>query len=319
MSLTRTPYLDTELWKVAPGSPLCTHVLDFLHTAWGTSNRAMFPGPQPVSIERRHFPVLSQQPYVVCEKTDGSRHVCVCTMFEDKKICVFVNRNQDMVLVPLNILRGMFAGTVLDGELVKGTGDTGWLYMVYDCVATAGTSCRSAPLTDRIAAAEVFVKGIMKLKKDPVTFRVKTLWPLVKFDEFEKETFPYGTDGIVLTPVNEPVRSGTHETMFKWKPRDSNTIDFMMKPWGPGVWGMYVQEKGKLILESQVSDLQLLPGTVDGSIVEAQYVHWETPRWWKPLGIRTDKTHPNNRRTFYRTLTNISENIALNEFKRVGR
>ena len=213
MSLEKISHLDTELWRVIPGSPLCTHVLDFLHTAWGTNNRAMFPGPQPISIERRHFPILAQQSYVVCEKTDGSRHVCVCTMFEDKKICVLLNRNQDMILMPLNILRNMFAGTVLDGELVKG--DTGWLYMVYDCVATAGTPCRNAPLTDRIAAADAFVKGIMKLKKDPVTFRVKKMWPLKEFSDFEKETFTYGTDGIVLTPVNEPVRSGTHETMFK--------------------------------------------------------------------------------------------------------
>ena len=82
---------------------------------------------------------------------------------------------------------------------------------------------------------------------------------------------------------------------------------------------MYVQEKGQLVFESELSDAQLLPGTVDGSIVEAQYVHWESPRWWRPVGIRTDKTHPNNRRTFYRTLTNISENIGLHEFKKMAR
>jgi len=76
-----------------------------------------------------------------------------------------------------------------------------------------------------------------------------------------------------------------------------------------------VQEKGNLIFESevfshQVEDVELKEDT----IVECQYIHWEWPRWWKPISIRTDKVHPNNRRTFYRTLTNISENIELKEF-----
>jgi hypothetical protein len=129
-----------------------------------------------------------------------------------------------------------------------------------------------------------------------------------------KQEFPYETDGIVLTPVNEPVRIGTHETLFKWKPRDENTIDFQMK-WRGDRWGMYVQEKGSLVFESELfphdaPDFEI----AEDMIVECQYIHWDSPRWWKPLNIRTDKTHPNNRRTFYRTMVNIAENIELKEF-----
>jgi mRNA guanylyltransferase len=105
--------------------------------------------------------------------------------------------------------------------------------------------------------------------------------------------------------------------MFKWKPRDSNTIDFLFTRRSSSKWGMYVQEKGKYIFESELSNELALDGTVEGSIVECQYMHDDSPRWWKPMNIRTDKTHPNNRRTFYRTLTNISENIQLNEFKKM--
>jgi len=41
-------------------------------------------------------------------------------------------------------------------------------------------------------------------------------------------------DGLIFTPINEPIRIGTHETMFKWKPRNKNTIDFLVKK-GPTV------------------------------------------------------------------------------------
>ena len=287
-----------------------THVLEFLHGAWGTHNRDQFPGPQPISIERRHFPILRENEYVVCEKTDGQRNLCVCTMFEGRKLCVLINRNQEMVYVPLNVLRTMFAGTVLDGELV------GELFMVYDCVISAGVSCMNQSLLERLAAAEVFVNGIMKLKKDPVVFKMKTFWPLKGFKGFP-DPFPYKTDGIVLTPVRDPVRSGTHETMFKWKPRDSNTIDFLLQRKCPGTWGLYVQEKGRMYIESELRDDEVPPAAVEGSIVECQYIHWESPRWWSPVQIRTDKKHPNNRRTFYRTLINIAENIELDEFKKM--
>ena len=53
----------------------------------------------------------------------------------------------------------------------------------------------------------------------------------------------------------------------------------------------------------------------NGDIVECMYVTWEDgPLWWKPLKKRTDKTFPNSRRTFYRTLVNIKENIMMKEF-----
>jgi hypothetical protein len=56
------------------------------------------------------------------------------------------------------------------------------------------------------------------------------------------------------------------------------------------------------------------PWFEDGAIVECMYMTWEEPMWWKPLKRRRDKTHPNNRRTFYRTIVNIKENIKMKEF-----
>ena len=107
-------------------------------------------------------------------------------------------------------------------------------------------------------------------------------------------------DGLVFTPVNEPVRIGTHETMFKWKPLEKNTVDFLMKreptretpgfkP-GPPAWRLYVQEKGKLYCESESppNRISMNPGSKMVRLLSV--CTWEEPLWWKPLKRRTDKT-----------------------------
>jgi len=80
-------------------------------------------------------------------------------------------------------------------------------------------------------------------------------------------------------------------------------------------WRLYAQEKGEPIYESTIP-----PNRMDESwyrhnaIVECEYVTDDIPMWWRPLKMRTDKTHANNRRTFYRTLVNIKEDIQITDF-----
>ena len=313
--LEKVSYIDANLWKISKHSETYTYLVNFLHTTWNSSNKNYFPGPQPISIERKHFGILRRNNYVVCEKTDGIRHALLAVMYNEKKMCVLVDRAQEMYLLPLNLPRPMFQGTVMDGELVKT--EQGWVFMVYDCLLISNKHVGHLDLVKRIEEVSGPIAGIMKMAKDPIKVKVKTFWPLQKFDEFMKQEFPYETDGIVLTPVNEPVRIGTHETLFKWKPRDQNTIDFQFK-WQNQKWCMYVQEHGKLVFESEIYPEKLGDFEVrEDMIIECQYIHWDWPRWWKPLYVRTDKVHPNNRRTFYRTLINISENIELTEFAKL--
>ena len=93
-----------------------------------------------------------------------------------------------------------------------------------------------------------------------------------------------------------------------------NTIDFQAKIWNNEKWGLYVQEKGRLIFESELSLAKTPEWITEDCIVECQYMCDEEPRWWKPIGLRVDKKHPNNRKTFYRTFVNIRENIQITEF-----
>ena len=302
-------------------SPLREHVVSFIHHVWGSKD--YFPGPQPISIERKHFPVLRSSDYVVCEKTDGERHMMVALMYEGKPKCFFVNRAFDMIEVKINLNKKAYEGTILDGELYDNT------LMVYDSVLVNGVLVAHQNLDERLAAAEEMMKFIIYMKSDKYRLKMKTFHMMRDFGVFMDEYLPtvqQKIDGLVFTPVYEPIRLGTHETMFKWKPLEKNTVDFLMKreptretpgckP-GPLAWRLYVQEKGKLYFESEIplNRISDEPWFEDGAIVECRYVTWESPMWWKPLKRRTDKTHPNNRRTFYRTIVNIKEDIQMKEF-----
>ena len=292
-----------------------THVIAYIHQVWGSRDR--FPGPQPISIERKHFPTLRNNAYVVCEKTDGERYMLVATRWQGRNVSVFVNRSFHMFETRVNLPKNAYEGTILDGELCDGG-----LYLAYDGITVCGRPVGHMNLLDRYDAIEQCIKRIVAMKSDPYRVRLKIFHPLTDFDTFQREHLPQvqqKVDGLVFTPVYEPVKMGTHETMFKWKPREHNTIDFQMKrdPYRPGVWRLYIQEKGQLVYESEIHNYEE-PWFREYAIAECQYMTEDVPMWWRPLKLRTDKTHPNNRRTFYRTLVNIKEDIQMSEFNTIG-
>jgi len=278
-----------------------TKVRLFVQQVWGSTDPARFPGPQPVSIERRHFPLLKRQPYLVCEKTDGVRHLLLST---EDGLVVLVNRAFSIDTVKIRIPRD----TLLDGELV--TSKTGKnLFMVYDAVRIKGEDLRDQPLDVRLEKARAVAKGIIKTAQAPFELRVKTMWALGDTIP-DLNSFEYETDGLVLTPVNEPIRMGTHETMFKWKPHERITVDFQIKNGKE----LFVQDRGDLFKEASLHMRNERKDLRDGTIVECGYGELG----WFVEKIRTDKTHSNNRRTYFRTCINLREAIQLSELASSG-
>jgi hypothetical protein len=233
---------------------------------------------------------------MVCEKTDGVRHLLAST---DDGVFL-VNRAFACEKVNMRVLKD----TLLDGELVK-TKEGKTLFMIYDAVRVKGEDLTQKPLDARLEAARKVTKAIIKTANAPLELRVKTMWPLgVPVPDLN--AFEYETDGLVFTPVNEPIRTGTHETMFKWKPRDRITIDFCIK----NGCELFVQDKGIPYKEANLHLHNVRRDLPDGTIVECGY----GDLGWYVEKIRTDKTHANNRRTYFRTIVNIRENIELSEF-----
>lgn len=257
---------------------------------WGTTDLNRFPGPQPISIERRHFPLLKSQQYLVCEKSDGVRNMLVCFHFEGKKYCLLVDRMFNYTFTTLSVP----IGTILDGELIDG------VFMVFDAIMIKGQDVKQKPLTERLFLAKKLCSVILPTKGN-VRLKVKQMLPLEKADEIEV------IEGLIFTPVNEPVRTGTHETCFKWKPKHLNTIDFAVRPDGT-ITCLWIQNESIMPL-TRVNAQGKDPKEYEGKIVECEY----GKNGWSVMKIRTDKDHPNNKRTYDRTLVNIRENIQLEE------
>jgi len=269
----------------------------FIQKCWGTSDPSRFPGPQPVSIERRHFPLLTQQPYLVCEKTDGVRYLLAST----GDGVFLVNRAFSVTKVQgVRIPKD----TLLDGELVK-TRAGKMLFMIFDAVWVKGEDLKSLPLDMRLEKARGVIKGIIKTASASFEARVKTMVPLGSPIQ-DLNSYDYETDGLVFTPVREPIRSGTHETLFKWKPHERITVDFELKLGTD----LYVQDRGIPYKEASLHLQNRRKDLPDGTIVECGYgeVGWFVEK------VRADKTYANNRRTYFRTCVNLRERIQLSEF-----
>ena len=292
------------------------------HAQWVMQTKPhMFPAPQPISVERRHFGQLNSHPYVVSPKADGERFLLVA--LGDRS--VLINRAFEETDIKFRFKKNAFEGTILDVEKI------GNRILVFDAYQVNGEVIKDANLDERLERATALVKSVLKTSKDPLKIEMKPVFERNELEKALKTDFGYETDGLIFTPKDEPARVGTHETMFKWKPLEKNTVDFQVVPstkmhdcrqemiYG---YDLYVQEHGKKICEARVPQNLVEPhwrpimdaGKDHCLILECEYIQGD-PNFWRPIGIRRDKTMPNARRTFQRTLVNIEEDIQWNEFK----
>jgi hypothetical protein len=184
-------------------------------------------------------------------------------------------------LWPLTIPRD----TLLDGELI------GESFIVHDAVCIQGEDLRKMDLATRLSRAVSLSKIIV-----PSSLNV-SVKPMHDLKEIARINLSENTDGLIFTPVDEEIRMGTHRTMFKWKPREKCTVDFILR-------------EGYLCIQndSRLERIQTGSGT-EGAIYECVF----DGQMWTPILTRVDKRHPNNKRTLERTLVNIKENILFCE------
>lgn len=292
-----------ETWKLTDDT-LKQRLMRQVRVWWGLGpNTTHFPGPQPVSIERKDLRKLREENYWVCVKSDGLRFLLVFVRIDNRNYSVLINRKQDMYMLRMCTIGTAYDGTILDGELVN----DGREFIVYDATIVCGESVVKDPHSVRLDRS----MGVVDFIRDSdVNIRTKLFYPVRDMRQYVERITPtvtHGIDGYIFTPENAPVCSGTHFGMFKWKEQYKNTVDFHVD-----TRGVASVSRGRALHPLPNIRVKLGPGTTElPAIVECRFVR---PNQWEAILVRKDKTYPNNELTYTKTLLNIRENIQLEEF-----
>ena len=329
---------------------LARELLVQYHRLWNAAHfAARNPAPQPVSLEREHLPLLRERPYLVADKSDGVRYVLLLARAQDRELSVLVDRKLSLYQVPVAASRAYFAGSLFDGELVSCGGTH--VFLVFDAMACKGSmAIGREPLLKRLellravfdlegttpaapeAAAALAKRGkiVCGGSAHGLSFRPKPCFQLKQLDTLLRQLpqLPYAVDGLVFSPADEPVRTGTHETMFKlkWK----HTIDVEVAKDEDGNADLLVGLGGApatAVQRASLSSLAVrflcgpellraLRELPSGAILELlleRDVEDEAAMRVELVGRRLDKTHPNAGSTVLHTVVNVREAIQPQE------
>lgn len=208
----------------------------------GQKPKQYFAGPQPITLERKNVldPGLGvttiKTEYTVTEKADGER---MLLFVSNTGKCYFINNRLDIHYTGLKL--NSIVNSLLDGEFVESKK----IYAVFDIYWDNGTDVRNQPL---IPTRHEHMQNFVKKVADKATFTLHLKEFLfgedvmtesrVILDKATQGQYPYAIDGLIFTPKNLPVggsfakdqpeSTGTWNKVFKWKPPQDNTIDFMV-------------------------------------------------------------------------------------------
>jgi hypothetical protein len=259
-----------------------------------------FFGPQPISIERKHIPIVKQNEYYISYKADGERYCFVVMNYENKNLCMFINRKLEIFPLKLHMSREFFKGTVIDGEIIFH--EDKYYFLGFDCLMLSGKNVMNFHFNERIKHIDCVSNCLNSTKY--CEFQTKLF---VKLDDFKKLEFKFKNDGYVFMPVQCPITFGTHNSFFKLKDRLDNTVDFRIS-------------KNKLCLIKNKTITKTMnkidytfvskESIIEDGIYECKYID---DKLWAPLHIRSDKMDPNSYYVYQRTLVNIKENMNIYE------
>lgn len=282
----------------------------------------VYPGPQPVSIDRSHFDVVRQHRYAIAPKTDGVRACLMVTDIDDVHTVTVWDRT---LTVPYgvsihNVPRVMYqVGTVLDGEIVWDRVRSRWTYMVFDCFILNGLPQFHKNFWERLRCVSVTLSSAYtETHSDTLSVMVKPFTSLHEAPhpghQGQIETAAFPSDGWILMPVDMAIVFGHHSTFFKLK--TCHSVDFVIRKDGVFVFNT---DTKRLVKAGVCRDA---PATVDdGAIIECELDVWHaqpTKRVWRYLATRTDKSKSNTLFVLNKTLLNMEEKLGYADIRRLA-
>eukprot|EP00854_Cymbomonas_tetramitiformis_P020835 gene20835-24976_t len=177
-------------------------------------------------------------------------------------------------------------------------------YYIFDVLLYTGKNVMQETLIKRLDLAKTIYNQI----RDCSHFSIHTK-DFLELDKFNNDTeYPFKTDGLIFTPINEPIAFGTNYSLYKWKDGLENTIDF------------YIDERFQMFLLNK-SQLYLTKETIHDEDIRNTKIpfpcivecRWHSLYTWNIIKQRIDKDHPNSVYTFSKTMKNIEEDIKIHD------
>ncbi|KAI3967766.1 hypothetical protein MKW92_050957 [Papaver armeniacum] len=305
-----------------------------------------FPGSHPVSLNRKNLQFLGQTDYRVTWKADGVRYL----MLINSDGCYLIDRKFNFRRVQMRFPRltqenGRVTThnlTLLDGEMVIDTDpetqEQERRYLVFDVMAINGSSVIECPFGERWKMLEEQVIGPRNLEKqcrsqnanrcykyglEPFRVEIKGFWLLSETNKLLKEFTPklsHGADGLIFQGWNDKYVPFTHQGLLKWK--FQNTVDFLFELVGPRrtrTLYLYDGERERCMYGNRLVFMNGEdPSELSGKIIECYYYEKNV---WCFMRVRTDKTTPNQYRTFQSEIGSIQDNttqeVLLDEIQKI--
>ncbi len=231
-----------------------------------------FIGPMPISLEQANVTQSEFnnetifKDYTVTEKADGER--CLLYVHTDNHIYRITSKNA-VIPTEMTVTSG-FSPSVLDAEYITLTrnGNPMSSFAVFDVYFFKGRSVAKLPLLERLHHVDLIVpatntgksKFFKKVFYTDIFEGARTILNMERGRMIE-----YEIDGLIYTPLKNPIGSlwdggevvwsGTWSKVFKWKPPETNSIDFCVKFEGQPIKllenNMYVQRLNLFVRKQQ--------------------------------------------------------------------
>lgn len=218
-----------------------------------------FIGSHPVSLSFDSIPILLEEDYFVCEKTDGIRLM----MFIYNGFVYFYDRKNKFYQT--DIICTIPTVYMFDGEMYLEDGK--YIYAIFDTLIFNKKVRTADNLTKRLGYAfefeKIVNKGSIQRKNDSKfnTFHIigKNMFKSYSFDVVldQISKLKHDNDGLIFTPVNDPYVLCSRSKIYKWKPPHLNTVDFLVaKTHDPGIYSLKCT-----VSEQQIRIIEKSPGS----------------------------------------------------------
>ncbi|XP_035910624.1 mRNA-capping enzyme [Anopheles stephensi] len=303
--------------------PLIAQLQERVRTMCGSKLQG-FAGAQPVSMDMHNIRYLSEMPYRVSWKADGTRYMMLI-QGEDK--IYFLDRDNSIFAVK-GIRFPSFADpnqhvtdTLVDGEMVIDEYKQQYTprYLVYDIIYLYNREVRQQPffpnrlkLIEREliqARTRAIQQGTLDRNSEPFGVRLKEFWDISKSQSLLgpkfKQALGHEPDGLIYQPSLDPYESGVCPRVLKWKPHHMNSIDFRLVIKEENKLGMLPRKVGLLYVGGMDQCYSQIKLTSELRKLNNKIIECKFDKEWVLMRERTDKSFPNS----YETAKNVWESI----------